>query len=142
VADICTCIAASAGINLRLRVEHPFTGQSIPVFAADYVVSEYGTQAVMGVPAHDGRDRLFADEHHLPSVVVNNASENGGVLLNSDRVRKVYVLNFVNCAMTLYLYCMCVYHVFQCCKLCCKLHTYICVYYVFQCSCVINYIHA
>lgn len=74
---------------------HPLTGQSIPVFAADYVVSEYGTEAVMGVPTHDNRDKLFADKFLLPSIMVNSSLENeGGVLLNSD---KVHSLNMYMC---------------------------------------------
>ena len=44
---------------------HPLTGAAVPVLAADYVVESYGTGAVMGVPAHDERDRRFAAAHGL-----------------------------------------------------------------------------
>ena len=44
---------------------HPVSGEPIPVVAADYVVAVYGTGAVMGVPAHDERDRAHAAEHGL-----------------------------------------------------------------------------
>jgi leucyl-tRNA synthetase len=49
---------------------HPLTGANVPVLAADYVIESYGTGAVMGVPAHDERDRRFAAANGLP---VSNA---------------------------------------------------------------------
>ena len=39
---------------------HPLTGESVPVWFADYVLMDYGSGAVMMVPAHDERDRDFA----------------------------------------------------------------------------------
>ncbi len=45
---------------------HPFTGKPVPVWIADYVLSGYGTGAVMGVPAHDSRDYAFAHHFGLP----------------------------------------------------------------------------
>ena len=44
---------------------HPMTGAPLPVLEADYVIESYGTGAVMGVPAHDERDRRFAAERGL-----------------------------------------------------------------------------
>ncbi|RMD72669.1 MAG: leucine--tRNA ligase, partial [Cyanobacteria bacterium J149] len=49
---------------------NPFTGEEIPILIANYVLYEYGTGAVMGVPAHDGRDFKFAKENNLPIKVV------------------------------------------------------------------------
>ena len=49
---------------------HPFTGQRLPIWVADYVVAGYGTGAVMGVPAHDSRDYAFAKHFDLPIIQV------------------------------------------------------------------------
>jgi leucyl-tRNA synthetase len=46
---------------------HPLTAEELPVVEADYVVSGYGSGAVMGVPAHDKRDASFATRHNLPT---------------------------------------------------------------------------
>ncbi|MCB9357255.1 MAG: leucine--tRNA ligase [Calditrichaeota bacterium] len=45
---------------------HPLTGDSVPVWVADYVIGSYGTGAVMAVPAHDTRDFAFAKTYSLP----------------------------------------------------------------------------
>lgn len=50
--------ATSSGLIENLKVRHPLTGQRLPVYVADYVV-DYGTRAVMGVPALDERDQEF-----------------------------------------------------------------------------------
>jgi leucyl-tRNA synthetase len=49
---------------------HPFTGQEIPIWVADYVLAGYGTGAVMAVPAHDSRDFAFAKHFDLPILPV------------------------------------------------------------------------
>jgi leucyl-tRNA synthetase len=54
------------GLNTGLLAVNPFSGELIPVWAANYVLSEYGTGAVMSVPAHDERDFEFAQKYSLP----------------------------------------------------------------------------
>ncbi|WP_053961046.1 leucine--tRNA ligase [Sulfobacillus thermosulfidooxidans] len=49
---------------------HPLTGEKLPIWIANYVLVDYGTGAVMGVPAHDQRDFLYAQKYHLPMKVV------------------------------------------------------------------------
>ncbi|MDK2082406.1 leucine--tRNA ligase [Aliarcobacter butzleri] len=54
------------GIDLEIEVMHPLTGKTIPVWAANFVLSSYGGGAVMAVPAHDQRDFEFAKKYNLP----------------------------------------------------------------------------
>lgn len=58
--------AEKRGIFTGAFAVHPMTGESIPIWVANYVLAEYGTGAVMGVPAHDQRDYLFARKYRLP----------------------------------------------------------------------------
>jgi leucyl-tRNA synthetase len=58
------------GVFTGRHVENPATKERIPVWVADYVLMEYGTGAVMGVPAHDERDHAFAERYELPIVTV------------------------------------------------------------------------
>ena len=53
------------GIPTGGKAMNPFTGEEIPIWIADYVLYEYGTGAVMGVPAHDTRDFQFANKNNL-----------------------------------------------------------------------------
>jgi leucyl-tRNA synthetase len=76
---------------------NPFTGQQVPIWVANFVLGEYGTGAVMAVPAHDERDFAFARKYGLPIVVVvrpvdgdvpdpaalADAVSNDGVIVNS-----------------------------------------------------------
>jgi leucyl-tRNA synthetase len=58
------------GVPTGGSVTNPFTGQAVPIWIADYVLYEYGTGAVMGVPAHDDRDFKFATQYQLPITTV------------------------------------------------------------------------
>jgi leucyl-tRNA synthetase len=58
------------GIVLGVHAVNPVNGEKVPCFAAPYVLLEYGTGAVMGVPGHDQRDFEFARAHDLPVRVV------------------------------------------------------------------------
>ena len=58
------------GVATGGSVQHPFTGEAVPVWIADYVLPDYGTGAVMGVPAHDSRDFAFAKQYDLPITTV------------------------------------------------------------------------
>ncbi len=58
--------AAKSGVFTGGYVVNPITGESMPVFVADYVLPGYGTGAIMAVPAHDQRDADFAREFALP----------------------------------------------------------------------------
>ena len=54
------------GIDTGLKVLNPFSGEALPVWVGNYVMMEYGTGAVMSVPAHDERDFDFAKKFGLP----------------------------------------------------------------------------
>ena len=58
------------GIKLNIEAIHPISGKEIEVWVANFVVSTYGTGAVMSVPAHDQRDWDFAKKYGLPIVEV------------------------------------------------------------------------
>ena len=58
--------ALKEGVNTGLLAINPFSGETIPVWVANYVLMEYGTGAVMSVPAHDERDFEFAQKYSLP----------------------------------------------------------------------------
>jgi len=55
---------------------HPITGEKLPIWVANYVLMEYGTGAVMGVPAHDQRDWEFATKYNLPKLLVIQKEDN------------------------------------------------------------------
>jgi leucyl-tRNA synthetase len=65
------------GVDTGARALHPFTGAELPVWAANFVVADYGTGAVMSVPAHDERDFEFAQVYGLP---IRRVIESAGVL--------------------------------------------------------------
>jgi leucyl-tRNA synthetase len=61
-----TADTTKTGVFTGSYVPNPATGEQVPVWLADYVLVGYGTGAVMGVPAYDGRDREFAEKFNLP----------------------------------------------------------------------------
>ena len=63
-ADVAT--QEKRGMPTALFVEHPLTGEKLPVWVANYVLMHYGDGAVMAVPAHDERDFEFALKYDLP----------------------------------------------------------------------------
>ena len=82
------------GVSLGTYVVNPVNDELIPVWAADYVLPDYGTGAIMAVPAHDQRDLDFARAHGLPvrvvvdtgqpdPVVTGIATAGDGKLINS-----------------------------------------------------------
>ncbi len=82
---------AKTGVELKgVKAKNPYTGAQIPVFISDYVLTGYGTGAIMAVPAHDARDYAFAKLFDLPIVQVleggdisKEAFEGDGVHINS-----------------------------------------------------------
>ncbi len=68
-------LAEKKGLFLKAYARHPLTGERLPVFAANFVLMEYGTGAVMAVPAHDQRDFEFAKKYGLPIKVVIRPQE-------------------------------------------------------------------
>ncbi len=70
--------AAKRGVRLSFDVVNPATGEQIPAYAADYVLTDYGTGAIMAVPCSDQRDLDFARQHGLPvRMIVQPVDERG-----------------------------------------------------------------
>ncbi|MEA1916087.1 MAG: leucine--tRNA ligase [Campylobacterota bacterium] len=83
-----------SGVALHIDVIHPLTKKTIPVWVANFVLMEYGSGAVMAVPAHDDRDYDFAQKYNLEINPVikpfdgeaqeNKAFTDAGVMFNSE----------------------------------------------------------
>ncbi len=69
--------AEKEGIDTGARAVNPYSGEKIPIWLANYVLMEYGTGAIMAVPAHDARDHEFALKYGLPirTVIVPESGE-------------------------------------------------------------------
>ncbi|HEY1728756.1 MAG TPA: leucine--tRNA ligase [Candidatus Baltobacteraceae bacterium] len=70
-----TSLMEKQGIPIGADAIHPLTGERVPILVANYVLAEYGTGAVMGVPAHDDRDFAFATQMGLPITFVVEPSD-------------------------------------------------------------------
>jgi leucyl-tRNA synthetase len=89
--------AEKEGLFIGRYAINPMNGARIPIYIANYVLMEYGTGAVMGVPAHDSRDFEFAKKYGLPIVPVikpadaaqdfdmEQAYEDDGIMINSGQ---------------------------------------------------------
>ena len=73
------------GVFTGHYVVNPVNGERIPVWVADYVLMDYGTGAIMAVPAHDERDREFAERYGLPIRPVIDEEDR-----RADRLRRVH----------------------------------------------------
>jgi leucyl-tRNA synthetase len=78
------------GVFIGAYSINPLTKERMPVFAANFVLMEYGTGAVMAVPAHDQRDFEFAKEYDLDIKVVINPSEPKGAELDPASMEEAY----------------------------------------------------
>jgi leucyl-tRNA synthetase len=67
---------------------NPFSGERVPIWVANFVLAEYGTGAVMCVPAHDERDYEFADKYQLPVKIVIQPVQ--GTPLRQDRMSEAF----------------------------------------------------
>ncbi len=83
--------AEKLGIDTGMKVIHPLTNEEIPVWIGNFVLLDYGTGVVMGVPGHDQRDFEFASKYNLDIKQVISTSNNDelpiltrGILLNSN----------------------------------------------------------
>jgi len=96
--------AEKLGFDTGVTAKHPFTGEALPVYIANFVLMDYGTGAIMAVPGHDQRDYDFATKHGLPILRViaqdesladqpfNGQAEPGeGVLVRSCFINKLTV---------------------------------------------------
>lgn len=89
----------ATGVFTGAYALHPFTQQPIPIWISDYVLANYGTGAIMGVPAHDSRDHTFATQFQLPITQVIVEPNDGtlpyetkeGLLINSAFVNGLTV---------------------------------------------------
>jgi leucyl-tRNA synthetase len=63
------------GFDTGRKAVNPFSGEEVPIWVANFVLAEYGTGAIMAVPAHDERDFEFAQKHHLAIRIVVRSGE-------------------------------------------------------------------
>jgi leucyl-tRNA synthetase len=84
-----------SGVFTGRTVLHPFTGQEVPIWLADYVLAGYGTGAVMGVPGGDERDFRFAQHFQLPIIATCEGTDIE-VAANPSKEAKIINSDFLN----------------------------------------------
>ena len=83
--------AEKLGIDTKIKVIHPLTGEKLPLWIGNFVLLDYGTGVVMGVPGHDSRDYEFATKYELDIKQVIKTKDDdlpiteNGILINSDK---------------------------------------------------------
>ncbi len=86
------------GVPLGTHLINPLNGEEFPVWTADYALAEYGTGAVMAVPAHDERDFAFAKKYNLPIKIVIQNPENPAAELKEAYTDKGVLVNSGDCS--------------------------------------------
>ncbi len=81
------------GIDSGYVATHPLTGESIPIWVANFVLMEYGSGAVMSVPGHDQRDWEFAKKYDLPIKQVIASRPDGASILDQALTDKNELIN-------------------------------------------------
>ena len=85
------------GVPLGTHLINPLNGEEFPIWTADYALAEYGTGAVMAVPAHDERGFAFAKKYNLPIKIVIQNPENPLSELNEAYTEKGVLINSGDC---------------------------------------------
>ena len=85
------------GVPLGTHLINPLNGEEFPIWTADYALAEYGTGAVMAVPAHDERDFAFAKKYNLPLKIVIQNPENPQTELSEAYTDKGILVNSLDC---------------------------------------------
>ena len=91
------------GVFTGAYARHPFTDQKIPIYIGEYVLADYGTGAIMAVPADDERDHAFATRYGIPIIDIIDRSEypnaqredKVGIMINSDFLDGLDVLEAI-----------------------------------------------
>ena len=85
------------GVEIKgIKAINPLTNKEIPIWISDYVLSSYGTGAIMAVPAHDSRDFEFATKFNLPIVQVVKSNDNVEVDLTKEAFTDVQTGVLIN----------------------------------------------
>ncbi|MDX1621311.1 MAG: leucine--tRNA ligase [Nitriliruptorales bacterium] len=91
IERLSTSVREKRGYRLDFDMVNPVNGETIPAYAADYVLMDYGTGAIMAVPAHDERDFEFARQEGLPIRVVVQPTGEDAPTLDAETMDEAYV---------------------------------------------------